>query len=75
MKKAAWVLFLVIASGCTTQSKVEESSSTTPAVSAPPAPAEIVDENQSKVLNKNKKCPRNSKVVNGKCTLQVESND
>jgi hypothetical protein len=40
----------------------------------PPAPGDDKD-NSSRVLNKNKSCPKNSKMVNGKCTLQVESDD
>jgi hypothetical protein len=39
-----------------------------------PGPDETKDAS-SEVLNKNKKCPKKSKMVNGKCMLQVESND
>jgi hypothetical protein len=37
------------------------------------APAESKESSQ--VLTKNKKCPKRTKMVNGKCMLNVESND
>ena len=41
------------------------------------APPNLNDKSSesSEVLNKNKKCPRKTKMVNGKCLLQVESAD
>lgn len=77
MKTAVLVLFVVIAAGCASENKLLENSATATTVSAPEFAPDPVDENenQSKVLNKSKKCPKNAKLVNGKCTMQVESND
>ncbi len=64
--------------GCATNETVKNEGLDSP--SEPPAAAEQVQKKEapSEVLNKNEgkvKCPKNAKLVNGKCLLQVESND
>jgi len=43
--------------------------------SSQPGPDEVKEDTSSQVLTKNKKCPKKSKLVNGKCVMQVESSD
>ena len=76
MGKFGLVLFLIMLVGCASGEKpVDNSTSATTGISTTESGADSAEDNQSKVLNKNKKCPKNSKLVNGKCMLQVESND
>lgn len=66
--------FLLV--GCSSEPvtpPVEQSAQPSTAASAP-GPEETKPE-PSQILNKNKKCPRKTKMVNGKCVINVETTE
>lgn len=73
MFKIFMALITISLAGCATSGSAPESNTSQAVEKAEPAAP--VEEETSRVLNKNKKCPKNAKVVNGKCMMNVESND
>lgn len=69
MKYQLVAVVLLFGMGCASSSKVETVKSTNSG-----ATASEDARDGSRVLNKTK-CPKNGKIVDGKCTLQVESDD
>lgn len=69
-------ILVALTLGCSSspksQSEVKDESATLSRDTA--LDKETLDDSDSKVLRV-KKCPKKSKMVNGKCTLQVESDD
>ena len=65
----------VLIVGCASSAPVSEKPTEYPSAPVVAAPSEAPKNEASEVLNKNKKCPRKSKLVNGKCTLQVETTE
>jgi PBP1b-binding outer membrane lipoprotein LpoB len=71
-------LAAVLMVGCSSTPAAKSSGSDSekmPSTQASEPGTQDAKESASEVLNKNKKCPKKSKMVNGKCMLQVESND
>jgi hypothetical protein len=66
------VLLLVFLVSCAEKQESANAAKATDAATAP-APGDTQD-SDSHILAE-KKCPKNSKVVNGKCTLAVESTE
>lgn len=67
----------LISIGCASQPKNADSEDRADSATSSRETAldkETLEDSSSKILNP-KKCPRKSKMVNGKCTLQVESAD
>jgi hypothetical protein len=78
MRQLIFALVFAALAGCSSTAKqqnaLDEDRSTSVKAShdeAAPPP----EDSSSRILSTKKKCPRHSKLVNGKCTLDVESND
>lgn len=71
MSKFFLIAILVLA-GCASAPNHQDAPDEAQASAASPS-GEERDES-SKILNRNK-CPKQSKIVNGKCTLSVESDE
>lgn len=82
MRKTFIAAFALMAIACTSEQKMPEGAAEPhaprSAVAAPAAAAAAMDAGateevkDSQVLSKAKRCPKRSKLVNGKCMLQVE---
>jgi hypothetical protein len=68
------VLTVVFVAGCASTPAEKTADTMEAPATTMPATGEAKDE-PSQVLNKNTKCPKKSKMVNGKCLLQVESSE
>lgn len=77
MMKFILGILCVSAMGCASTSTPNNENSSEPQAKATDTATTADDgaNEPSKILTRNKKCPKNSKVVNGKCTLQVESDE